>query len=133
MSRSTKERIDDIEDAIQRIVSAEIKLDESVDTDESDLFFDAILYRLLVIGEAVKALPNALLLQMPEVPWTDICRLRDLLAHQYHRVDPSIIRSTCDQPLAALSAALPALRALIADETSLDDSGGQARQCASSS
>ena len=67
MSRSTKERIDDIEDAIQRIVSAEIKLDESVDTDDSDLFFDAILYRLLVIGEAVKALPNARLLQMPEV------------------------------------------------------------------
>ena len=62
MSRSTKERIDDIEDAIQRIVSAEIKLEESVDTDDSDLFFDAMLYRLLVIGEAVKALPNALLL-----------------------------------------------------------------------
>lgn len=52
---------------------------------------------------------------------TDICRLRDLLAHQYHRVDPSIIRSTCDQPLAALSAAPPALRALIADELMLDE------------
>jgi uncharacterized protein with HEPN domain len=121
VSRSATERIDDIEDAVRRILSAELKLDEADGTDDSGLFLDAILYRLLVIGEAVKALPDDLLQGLPTVPWTDICRLRDLLAHQYHRVEPSIIRSTCDQPLAALSAALPALRALIADELMLDE------------
>jgi uncharacterized protein with HEPN domain len=38
-------------------------------------------------------------------------RLRDLLAHQYHRIDPAIIHATCDEPLTQLRAALPALRA----------------------
>jgi hypothetical protein len=37
--------------------------------------FDALLYRLLVIGEAVKALPTDLLDQEPDVPWSEVARL----------------------------------------------------------
>jgi hypothetical protein len=40
-----------------------------------------------VIGEAVKALPADLLDQHPQIPWREIARLRDLLAHHYYRVD----------------------------------------------
>jgi len=39
-----------------------------------------------------------------------IMRLRDLLAHHYHRVDVAIIHATCDEPLTALNDALPELR-----------------------
>ena len=58
--------------------------------------------RLLVIGEAVKALPAALLDQQPQVPWHEVARLRDLLAHHYYRVDVQIIRRTVDEPLREL-------------------------------
>ena len=50
MSRSATERIDDIEDAVRRILSAELKLDEADGTDDSGLFFDAILYRHLQVA-----------------------------------------------------------------------------------
>jgi len=75
------------------------------DDDESNMAFDALLYRLLVIGEAVKALPADLLEQEPNVPWREVARLRDLLAHHYYRVDPQIIRRTVDGPLRELQAA----------------------------
>jgi uncharacterized protein with HEPN domain len=67
--------------------------------DEAQLAFDALLYRLVVIGEAVKALPDELLARQPQVPWSEIARLRDLLAHHYYRVDAQIIRRTVDAPL----------------------------------
>jgi hypothetical protein len=82
----------------------------SGDDDEEQMAFDALLYRLLVIGEAVKALPHELLDRESDVPWREVARLRDLLAHHYYRVDPrssggpSIPRSrTSRQPPGACS------------------------------
>ena len=45
------------------------------------LIFDAVRIRLLEIGEAVKALPDDLLATQPSVPWRQITRMRDHLAH----------------------------------------------------
>ena len=36
------------------------------------MIFDALLYRLLVIGEAVKALPTNLLDREPDIPWGEV-------------------------------------------------------------
>ena len=110
MTRPAAQRLDDIADAIVRIQAAMAALDLDPAPDQADLLQDAILYRLLVVGEAVKALPEQVRAAAPEVPWRNIARLRDLLAHQYHRVDPEIIHATCDQPLAQLGDALPGLR-----------------------
>ena len=38
--------------------------------------------RLLEIGEAIKDLEPALLDRKPQVPWRDVARLRDYLAHR---------------------------------------------------
>ncbi|MDZ4672988.1 MAG: HepT-like ribonuclease domain-containing protein [Gemmatimonadota bacterium] len=43
--------------------------------------------RLAVIGEAVKGLPEAFRAQYPEVPWRSIAGARDILVHEYFRVD----------------------------------------------
>ncbi len=107
--RGVEERINDITDAIDRIRQAETLLEEaeaSGDEQVSNVAYDAILYRLLVIGEATKALPAQAHQAQPDVPWRDIGRMRDRLAHQYHRVDPQIVRSTLDQPLSQLEQAL---------------------------
>jgi uncharacterized protein with HEPN domain len=87
----------------------------SGDDDEEQMAFDALLYRLLVIGEAVKALPPELLDQEPKVPWREVARLRDLLAHHYYRVDPHVIRRTVDVPLRDLQATARRLLELPAD------------------
>jgi len=86
-----------------------------MDDDAEQIAFDALLYRLLVIGEAVKALPTDLLAREPTVPWDEIARLRDLLAHHYYRVDAQIIRRTVDVPLRDLRAAARRLLELPSD------------------
>lgn len=108
MSRAPRERLADIRDSAaraQHAVDVMERASASGDDDEEQMAFDALLYRLLVIGEAVKALPADLLARAPEVPWREVARLRDLLAHHYYRVDPQVIRRTVDAPLRGLQEA----------------------------
>ncbi len=53
--------------------------------------FDAVLFNLQVIGEAVKNLPEAARAAMPEVDWSGPARLRDLIAHRYFSLDDRIV------------------------------------------
>jgi uncharacterized protein with HEPN domain len=48
---------------------------------------DAVVRRLAVIGEAVKGLPEAFRDRYPEIPWRSIAGARDVLVHEYFRVD----------------------------------------------
>jgi uncharacterized protein with HEPN domain len=93
--------------------------------DEAQLAFDALLYRLVVIGEAVKALPEDLRARQPQIPWREIARLRDLLAHHYYRVDARVIRRTVESPLTDLQRAVIQMLALA--EPGSTDLRGQKR------
>lgn len=68
--------------------------------------FDAILYNLFVIGEAVKALPRDVLDGEPGLPWSEIAALRDVIGHHYHRIVPAIIHRTVERDLPPLEAAV---------------------------
>ena len=103
--RGDSERLSDIAAAITAIRAHLATADVS-----TDLRRDAILYNLLVIGEAVKALGEQTRARQPEVPWRQIAGLRDLIAHEYFRIDMDEIQSIVDQELKALSSAIAALR-----------------------
>lgn len=72
------------------------------DWDVAKTAFDAILYDLLVIGEVVKTLSVAVKRAHPNIPWKEISGMRDILAHEYFRVNSSVVRATIDLPLAEL-------------------------------
>ncbi|MEM8779382.1 MAG: DUF86 domain-containing protein [Cyanobacteria bacterium P01_G01_bin.49] len=47
----------------------------------------AILYQVMIIGEAVKRLSADFRRQYPQIPWREIAGMRDILTHQYDRVN----------------------------------------------
>lgn len=115
MSRTAQERLADITDAtegVRRAVQALERAEAEKAENAAQLAFDALLYRLVVIGEAVKSLPAELLALQPQVPWREIAKLRDLLAHHYYRVDAEVIRRTVDAPMEQLRDAVAKLIAV---------------------
>jgi uncharacterized protein with HEPN domain len=105
MSYRGDDRLDDIAAAITAIRS---HLERGELTD--GLVFDAVRIRLLEIGEAVKTLPAELLDREPEVPWQQIARMRDHLAHRYWDTNHAIVQATVDNDLDALSEAVTRLQ-----------------------
>jgi uncharacterized protein with HEPN domain len=73
------------------------------------LVFDAVRIRLPEIGEAVKALPAGLLSAEPSIPWSQIARMRDHLAHRYFDTAHAILQATVDDDLPELERAIRSL------------------------
>lgn len=105
MSRHDHERLDDVLAALAAI------RDHLGRGDLSDgLVYDAVRVRLIEIGEAIKALSPGLLATEPAVPWSDIARMRDRLAHRYFDTAHSRVAQTVRHDLAPLEAAVLRLR-----------------------
>ncbi len=51
------------------------------------MFQDAVVRRLEIIGEAARSVSSAFKQAHPEVPWRNMIGLRNLLIHEYFRVD----------------------------------------------
>jgi uncharacterized protein with HEPN domain len=114
--RDVSQRLRDILTAVDRIKSAERQLsgaDQARDEAGAEVAFDAVLYNLVVIGEAVNALPAEITAQEPDVPWRDIVDMRNFLSHEYFRVLADVVRRTLDEPLEQLRAACHRLLASI--------------------
>ena len=72
---------------------------------------DAVRIRLLEIGEAVKALPENLTSTEPDIPWRQVARMRDHLAHRYFMTELEILQSTIEEDLDPLRDAVDHMRA----------------------
>ena len=105
MTRNVDERLQDILDGIARARVADDRLVLAAsegDPDGEQMAFDSILHNLFVIGEAVKALPPELLDQEPDMPWSAIASMRDVIGHHYHRIVPEVIHATIRNDLSPL-------------------------------
>jgi uncharacterized protein with HEPN domain len=63
-----------------------------------------VIRRLEIIGEAVKGIPDDLRAEHPKVPWRDIAGARDVLIHEYFRVDLEMAWDMVHQDLPPLEA-----------------------------
>ncbi|MFM7548492.1 MAG: DUF86 domain-containing protein [Cyanobacteriota bacterium] len=72
----------DIASAANRAVAYAAGIEKSalLNDDEKQ---SAILYQVIVLGEATKRLSPEFCSQHPEIPWKDMAGMRDILVHQY--------------------------------------------------
>lgn len=103
MSRSDQQRLEDIRSAVERCLIYRAHLDSP---ELGDMAYDAVLRNLAVIGEAVKTLPADLKAAHTDVAWPAIAGLRNVVIHEYFRVNPDVIRDILDNHLVPLREAL---------------------------
>jgi uncharacterized protein with HEPN domain len=99
-----RQRLYDIKAAIDAIRSHLSRGDLS-----DGLIFDAVRIRLLEIGEAVKALPADVIALEPAIPWSEIARMRDHLAHRYFDTTHAILQGTVENDLPELERAIDSM------------------------
>ncbi|HEX2051799.1 MAG TPA: HepT-like ribonuclease domain-containing protein [Actinomycetota bacterium] len=71
--------------------------------------WDAVLYNLAVIGEAIKGLSSETLTRAPEVDWRAAARMRDFLVHHYFATDRDVVANTVERDIPPLRAAIERL------------------------
>jgi uncharacterized protein with HEPN domain len=80
---------------------------ESFCADEKTSF--AVVTCFSIIGEAARLVPQQVKETHSDIPWNQMTRMRNLLVHEYERIDPQILWRTVNEDLAQL---LPKIRAL---------------------
>lgn len=112
MTRRDLDRLNDVlvaVDAIRRHLAR---------GDLSDgLVCDAVRVRLIEIGEAVKATSDTTLGAESDIPWSEIARMRDRLAHRYFDTSHAILQATVTEDLPELEAAVLRLLDRLGDDS----------------
>jgi uncharacterized protein with HEPN domain len=83
-------RIEDILEAIERIRRYTSGMTE-VQFVADDRTVDAVIRNLEIVGEAAKRVPAQICERHPEIPWSRMTEMRNILVHEYHSVDPTIV------------------------------------------
>lgn len=90
-----------IVDAITRIEQYVRGLDQE-GFGNNTLIQDGVIRQIMIIGEAVKLLPNELRDKYIHIPWQDIAGMRDKLIHRYFGVDLEKVWLTLQDDLPVL-------------------------------
>lgn len=98
--------------ASQRVL--EFTGDQTFDSFSRDLKTQsAVTLQILILGEAAKRLSAEFREQHPEIPWSDIMRMRDKLIHHYESIDPGEVWQAAKEDIPRL---LEFLRRVLEDE-----------------
>lgn len=62
----------------------------------------AVVFQILILGEASKRLSSEFRNLHPEIPWSDIMRMRDRLIHHYESMEPEEVWQAAVEDIPAL-------------------------------
>ena len=66
----------------------------------------AVAYEFTTMGEATRAVPPEIQKQYPDVPWGKMQGIRNVLVHEYFRLDEEILWQSSQEDIPPLIAAL---------------------------
>ena len=72
--------------------------DDFVNSTDGSLLLDSICMRLQIIGELVKKIHKnnpEIFSAFPQIEWSNIMKLRDIISHHYEHVDYELIYDIC--------------------------------------
>jgi uncharacterized protein with HEPN domain len=95
--RDDTERVRDIQEAIVRIEKYSVRGRQVFNEDE--LIQTWVMQHLQIIGEASNSMSDRFKSQHPEIPWQDMADFRNILVHEYFRIDVDIVWSVVQQEL----------------------------------
>lgn len=72
---------------------------------------DAVLYEIVVMGEAARRLSDEIRAAHPEVPWRDIIGMRSVVTHGYDQIDDDELWQVIERDLPELMRKLEAILA----------------------
>ncbi|MGL5083466.1 MAG: HepT-like ribonuclease domain-containing protein [Microcoleaceae cyanobacterium] len=109
MSRDEQSLLD-IADSIRLIMEYAINWDSFTQSVRDQ---DAVIRRLIVIGEATKRLSMTFREAYPDIPWKEMAGLRDIVVHDYDEIDfnrlKPVIEAKLPEVLRQIEPLLPTL------------------------
>lgn len=100
--RNNPERLQDIFDAITAIDRYSLQGYDAFINQE--LIQVWIVHHLQIIGEAANALSPELCDRYPDIPWAQIVAFRNMIVHEYFRVDQALVWRIVETNLPLLKA-----------------------------
>lgn len=70
--------------------------------EQDELIQNWIVHHIQIIGEAARKLSDAFRAAHPEIPWPEIIAMRNILVHDYFRVDSGEVWAAVERDLPAL-------------------------------
>lgn len=98
--RELRDRLQDILEAIAQIEAEQVKGRAAFDA--SPLLQVWMVHYLMIIGEAVRSIDPATKQRYPSVPWRQIAGMRNILVHDYFRINQQIVWETIENHLPLL-------------------------------
>ena len=95
-----QERLCDILEAIERIQKYAARGRALFESDE--LVQNWIVRHIQIIGEATRNLSEEFRSNHPEIPWQEIIRMRNVIVHDYFKVDENILWSVVQRDVPKL-------------------------------
>jgi len=111
--RDWRLRIEDILESISNIQNyiENMSFDEFVKDTKT---IRASAYEISIIGESTSRIPAELQEKYPQVPWAKMKEMRNIIIHEYFRVDPVIVWQTATQNLPPL---IPILHTILKEQS----------------
>jgi len=99
--RDDRERLLDVQEAIERVGKYARKGRDAFDQDE--LIQTWIIHHIQIIGEACHGLSVEFRDAHPELPWGKIIGMRNILVHRYFGVDRDVVWAVVERDLPELN------------------------------